>query len=161
MGSYQLCDHDWPKRCEVLRWNPQQENTKHQEHLGRDSSARIHTQSLSETLWQEGDRSELSQFECLFLALRWTWKIDIDIQDQTLDEGQIEMILVEFSTEHGKCLALQQHGFLVYISKQFQGAALHAYSTTKHSKKSINQSSMSLSIHFVCPSLDDWQFLTF
>lgn len=28
-GSYQFCDHDWPKRCKVLGWNPQQENTKH------------------------------------------------------------------------------------------------------------------------------------
>lgn len=54
MGTYQLCDHDWPKRCEVLGWNPQQENTKHQEDLGWNSSAGVHTQSLSKTLWKEG-----------------------------------------------------------------------------------------------------------
>lgn len=51
--------------------------------------------------------------------------------NRTLDEGQIEMILIQFSTEHSKCLALQQHWFLVYISKQLQGATLHAYSTRK------------------------------
>lgn len=50
----------------------------------------------------------------------------------TLNEWQIKMILVKFSTEHGKCLAFQQHGFLVHISKQFQRAALHAYNTTNH-----------------------------
>lgn len=42
------------------------------------------------------------------------------------------MILVKFSTEHGERLPLQQHGFLVYVSKQFQRATLHAYSTNKY-----------------------------
>lgn len=52
MGSYQFCDHDWPKRCQVLGRNPQQENTKHQEHLGWNGVAGVHTQSFSETLWK-------------------------------------------------------------------------------------------------------------
>lgn len=44
----------------------------------------------------------------------------------TLNEGQIKMILVHLSTEHGKGLTFQEHGFLVHIGKQFQWAALHA-----------------------------------
>ncbi len=54
-------------------------------------------------------------------------KIYISIHCHTLDEGKIQMILVVFSTEHCKCLAFQQHGLLIYISKQFQGATLHAW----------------------------------
>lgn len=37
------------------------------------------------------------------------------------------MILIEFSTEHCKCLPLEEHGFLVDIGKQLQRATLHAY----------------------------------
>lgn len=42
-GAYQLCDHDWPERCEVLRRDAQQKNSKHQEDLGGDGRAGIHT----------------------------------------------------------------------------------------------------------------------
>lgn len=39
---------------------------------------------------------------------------------QTLNEGQIKVILVDLSAEHGKCLTFEEHGFLIHISKQFQ-----------------------------------------
>lgn len=74
------------------------------------------------------ERRERPQ-SALFQPLYWTYVHTVISQYRTLDEGQIEVILVEFSAEHGERLALQQHGFLVCISKQFQGAALHAYST--------------------------------
>lgn len=48
--AHQLRNHDWPERREVLRRDPQQKNSKHQEYLGGDSRAGIHTQSLGETL---------------------------------------------------------------------------------------------------------------
>lgn len=141
MWSYQFCDHDWPKRGQVLGWNPQQENTKHHEHLGRSTSAGVHTQSLCETLWKEEDWSFIIVTELLAIfnvcikkqnLTQLQKKKEVYYRCHTLDEGQIEMILVEFSTEHGKRLALQQHGFLIYISKQFQGAALHTYITEKY-----------------------------
>lgn len=58
--------------------------------------------------------------------------VQIGIKCHTLDEGEIEMILVDLTTEHGEGLALQQHGFLVYVTEQFQGAALHACTTNNH-----------------------------
>jgi len=36
------------------------------------------------------------------------------------------VILVDLSTEQGERLALQQHGLLVHVGEQLQGATLHA-----------------------------------
>lgn len=48
----------------------------------------------------------------------------------TLDQGQVEVVLIQFAAEHSKGLALEQHGLLGKTREELQRTALHVCKNT-------------------------------